>query len=144
MIWRPKSAAAYKRNKSPAQIFFLMDSNYSKFSPRCAYFFGFKRFSKNRQKVNIMANTEATVASSVKNWHVNLFSHSNWSYGMPIGAKAMLIFAKLAIFAFKVFDFKGPPIFFFPRFFLAGGRAGAQTYAVPGARVQNKERSGRS
>ena len=44
--------------------YFLMDSKFSEFSPRCAYFFGFKRFSKNGQKVNDMDKTEATVTVS--------------------------------------------------------------------------------
>ena len=50
------------------------DSFRSAIKPRCAYFSGFKRFSKNRQKVNEMTPTEATVASGVKNWYINFVS----------------------------------------------------------------------
>ena len=42
-----------------------MDPKFSGFFRRCAYFSGFKRFSKNGQKVNEMAKTEATVTSGV-------------------------------------------------------------------------------
>ena len=42
---------------------------------RCGYFSGFKRFSKNRQKVHEMAHLEATVASAVKNWYINFVSN---------------------------------------------------------------------
>ena len=64
---------------------------------RFAYFFSFKRFSTNRQKVNLMAKT-----SGVKNLYRNFVSHSDRSYGMPIGAKTVNIFAKFRFFAFKV------------------------------------------
>ena len=52
----------------------------SAIKPRCAYFFGFKRFSKHRQKVNKMAKTEATVTSGVKNWYI-IFS--SWFTKVP-------------------------------------------------------------
>ena len=64
-----------------------MDSKFSEFSPRCAYFSGFQRFSKNRQKVNMMAQTEATVTSGVKNWYVNFFIGIVGPWEVPIGAK---------------------------------------------------------
>ena len=58
---------------------FLMDSKFSEFSPRCADFSGFKRFSKNGLKVNEMAKTEATVTSGVKNWYINFFYRYCWT-----------------------------------------------------------------
>ena len=56
---------------------------------RCGYFWGFKRFSKNRQKVNEMAHLEATVASALKNWYINFFFGVCRSREMPIGAKTL-------------------------------------------------------
>ena len=52
----------------------------SAIKPRCAYFSGFKRFSKNRRKVHEMAKTEATVTSGVKNWYIIL---SSWFTKVP-------------------------------------------------------------
>ena len=83
----------------------------SAIKPRCAYFSGFKRFSKNRQKVNEMAQTEATVASAVKNWYINFFSYSNPTWEMPNGAKTMKFFAKSDSFDYKVFGALGPENF---------------------------------
>ena len=54
-------------------IFFLMDSKFSEFSPQCTFFSSFKRFSKSRQKGYIMAKTEATVTSGVKNLYTYIF-----------------------------------------------------------------------
>ena len=45
----------------------------SAIKPLFAYFSGFKRFSKNDHKVNIMAQTEATVTSGVKKLVYNSF-----------------------------------------------------------------------
>ena len=74
MIWRPESASAFKKGYYTwGQNIFLMDSKFSGFSPRCAYSSDFKRFSKNGQKVNEMAKTEATVTSGVKNWYIIIF-----------------------------------------------------------------------
>ena len=63
----------------------------SAIKPRCAYFFGFKRFSKNHQKVNEMAHLEATVASALKNWYINFFfwglqvpGNANWCQNSEI------------------------------------------------------------
>ena len=63
-----------KRILDMGQNIFLMDPIFSGFSPRCAYFSDFKRFSKNDQKVNEIAQTEAIVTSGVKNWYIILFS----------------------------------------------------------------------
>ena len=60
-------------------IFFLMASKFSGFSPRCAYFFGFKRFSKNGKKVNDMDTTEAKVSSRVKNLYIYFFCRYCWT-----------------------------------------------------------------
>ena len=77
----------------------------SAIKPRCAYFSGFKRFSKNRQKVHEMTPTEATVASGVKNWYINFFFSR--SREMPIGAKTVKILEKSEFFDYKVF--RAPP-----------------------------------
>ena len=77
--------------------------NRSAIKPRCAYFFGFKRFSKNRQKVHKMAKTEATVTSGVKNWYIIFCFRNCWTWEMPIGAKTMDFFAKSEFFDYKVF-----------------------------------------
>ena len=53
-----------------AQDVFLMDPKISGFLPRCAYFSGFKGFSKNGKKVNEIAKTEATVTSREKNCYL--------------------------------------------------------------------------
>ena len=87
---------------------FLMDSKFSEFSPWCAYFSGFKRFSKNGQKVNIMARTEATVTCGVKNWYINFFIGILGPCGMPIGAKTMNFLVKSEFFDFKVFRIDQP------------------------------------
>ena len=66
-------------------------------------------FSKNRQKVHEMAQTEATVTSAVKNWYLNFFPYSNRTWEMPNGAKTMKFSAKSEFFDFKVFrPPKGP------------------------------------
>ena len=74
---------------------------------RCGYFFGFKRFSKNRQKVHEMAHLEATVASALKNWYINFFlgglqvpGNANWCQNSEI-------FREIGVFRFQAFP--GPP-----------------------------------
>ena len=84
-----------------------MDPKFSGFFPRCAYFSGFKRFSKNGQKVNEMAKTEATVTSGVKNWYINFFIGIVGPCGMPIGDKNVIFFSRFRFLAFKVF--RAPP-----------------------------------
>ena len=84
-----------------------MDSKFSEFSPRCAYFFGFKRFSKSDQKVNEMVKMEATVTSGVTNWYIMFLFHKYWMWEMPVGGKNVIIFVKFRFFAFKVFQ--APP-----------------------------------
>ena len=80
-----------------------MDPKFWGFLPRCAYFSGFKRFSKNRQKVNEMAKTEATVTSGVNNWYTIFLFRNFWMWEMPVGDKHVIICLKFRFFAFKVF-----------------------------------------
>ena len=79
----------------------------SAIKPRCAYFFGFKRFSKNRQNVHKMAQTEATVTSAVKNWYINFFIGIVGPWEMPIGAKTMIFVREIGVFRLQ--GFPGPP-----------------------------------
>ena len=74
----------------------------SAIKPRCAYFSGFKRFSRNGQKVNEKVKTEATVTSEVKNWYIIFLFRNFWIWEMPIGDKNVIIFLKFRFFAFKV------------------------------------------
>ena len=79
----------------------------SAIKPRWAYFFGFKRFSKNRQKVNEMAHLEATVTSALKNWYINYFyrylqvpGNANWCQNNDF-------FCEIGVFRLQ--GFPGPP-----------------------------------
>ena len=70
-----------------------------------------------------MAQTEATVASAVKNWYINFFPYSNRTWEMPNGAKTLNFLAKSEFFDNKVFrPPQGPKkktqFFFFVGFFL--------------------------
>ena len=54
-----------------------------------------------------MAQTEATVASAVKNWYINFFSYSNSTWEMPNGAKTVEFSAESELFDYKLF--RAPP-----------------------------------
>ena len=54
-----------------------------------------------------MAQTEATVASAVKNWYINFFPYSNRTWEMPNGAKTVKFSAKSEFFDYKLF--RPPP-----------------------------------
>ena len=74
---------------------------------RCGYFSGFKRFSKNRQKVNEMAHLEATVASGVKNWYINFVSNCYEVVGNANWCQNSEIFREIGVFRLQAFP--GPP-----------------------------------
>ena len=70
---------------------------------RCGYFSGFKRFSKNRQNVNEMAQLEATVASGVKNWYINFVSNCYEVVGNANWCQNTEFFSEIGLFRLQVF-----------------------------------------
>ena len=74
----------------------------SAIKPRCAYFSGVKRFSKNRPKVHEMAHLEATVASGVKNWYINFVSNCYEVVGNANWCQNSESFREIGLFRLQV------------------------------------------